>query len=54
MVHGADGLSMDMWRWMTMPKQMKSWLPREGKYVVVDGKRIFIPKEETCQKDGGK
>jgi len=31
-----------------MPKQYKSYLPPEGRYVIVDNERKFIPKEKIC------
>lgn len=37
-----------------MPKQYKSYLPPEGKYVVIDGKTVFIPKKKVCPANNGK
>ena len=37
-----------------MPKQYKSYLPPEGKYVVIKGKTVFVPKEKACQTNNGK
>ena len=37
-----------------MPKQYKSYLPPECKYVVIKGKTVFVPKEKTYPANNGK
>ena len=35
-----------------MPKQTrKTWLPPEGKFIIIDGRKVFISKKEKDKKD---
>ena len=37
-----------------MPKQYKSYLPPEGKYIVINGKTVFVPKKKERSDSNGK